>query len=434
LQAHEGGEESKGTPMLTAWARLLLVGVVLTGLATAGAWSIREGWAECRIRQSTIGGTKEAIVLTPDNAAYSAQLAILISEDDPRKAKNALQQAVSLNPWDARSWIDLGLRAEMDGDNATAKLYLLHATVADREFLPRWTLANYSYRHDDAEGFWFWAKEAAAMAYGDAQPLFRLCGRVEENGKLIDRLELRNPEVRASYLSYLLGQNRLDLIGPAVRLLLKENREADVPLLLTACDRLLEKTRVDEAAELWDRMAESGRVPFRMPGGKGGQVLANGSFTTTPTSRGFDWRLSGTDGIGVSREEDSRGLRITFLGSEPEDCEALVQLVPVRGAAKYELRYTDRTQGIAANVGLGWRITDASSGAPLGEGGPIVASEADAETHVLFETPAECRLLRLALKYQRAPGTTRVEGFLVLRSVVMEPGSQAPTEGSRVRK
>jgi hypothetical protein len=144
--------------------------------------------------------------------------------------------------------------------------------------------------------------------------------------------------------------------------------------------------------------------------------------------------MTGADGIGVSREEDARGLRITFSGNEQEDCEALVQLIPVQGAVEYELRFTYRTEGIAPDVGLGWRITDASNGAPLGEGGSILASEADTERHILFDTPAECRLVRLALRYHRAPGTTRMEGFLVLRSVVMQPGDQAPAAGSRVRK
>lgn len=417
----------------TGWAMLFPVGVVLAGLATAGAWSIRAGWADYRIRQKTIAGTEEAIALTPDNAEYSTRLAQLMSDDDPQKAKVALRRAVSLNPWDARSWIDLGLRAEREGDNATTKLCLLRAADADREFLPRWTLANYYFRHDDAASFWFWAKEAVAMVYGDAQPIFRLCGRVEENGKLIDRLEIRNPEVRAGYLSYLLGQNRVDLIGPAVRRLLEDNRETDVPLLLTACERFLEATRVDEAVDLWERLAEAGRVPFGTPAGKGGQLLANGSFTAPPTSRGFDWRLFGAEGISVSREGELRGLRITFSGSEPEDCEPLVQLVPVRGNMECELRFEYRTQGIASGAGLGWRITDARGGALLREG-PSLASEADAERQLLFETPAECRLVRLALKYHRAPGTTRMEGFLVLQNVALQQAAQAPAEGSRVRK
>jgi tetratricopeptide (TPR) repeat protein len=418
---------------LPGWVRLFPIAAVLAGLAAAGAWSIRVGWADYRIRQNTIAATEQAIALIPDNADYSARLAVLMSEGDPRKSKDAFRRAVSLNPWNARSWIDLGLRAEQEGDNATAKMCLLRAAGADREFLPRWTLANYYFRHDDAERFWFWAKEAVAMVSGDAQPVFRLCGRVEEDGELIDRLEIRNPEVRAGYLSYLLGQKRVDLIGRAAHRLIEDNRETDVPLLLTACDRFLEAARVDEAVDLWDRLAEAGRLPFATPAAKGLELLANGRFTTPPTSKGFDWRLAGAEGISVSREGADRGLRITFSGSEPEECEALVQLVPVRGKTQYELRYEYRTQEIAIGAGIGWRIASAGDGAPLGEG-PSLASEADSEQQLFFETPAECRLVRLALRYRRAPGTTRMDGFLVLQKVSLEPAIQAPAEGARVRK
>src|ERR1022692_1483252 len=211
----------------THWSMLFPIGAVLAGLAAAGAWSIRVGWADYRFRQKTIAGTESAIALAPDNAEYSARLALLMSGDDPQKATDALRRAVSLNPWDARSWIDLGLRAEQEGDNATTKRCLLRAADVDREFLPRWTLANFYFRQDDRERFWFWAREAVATVSGDGQPIFQLCGRVEENGELIDRLEIRNPEVRAGYLSYLLGQKREDLIGPSVHRLLEDNRATD---------------------------------------------------------------------------------------------------------------------------------------------------------------------------------------------------------------
>jgi hypothetical protein len=385
------------------------------------------------MRQETVGGTEAAIALTPDQAEYHARLAWLVSEDNPQKAKDALRRAVELNPWDAGSWIELGLRAEAEGDDSTAKQCLLRAAEVDKKFLPRWTLANYYFRHYDAAMFWFWAKEAAAMVYGDAQPLFQLCGRVEEDGKLIDRLDIRRPEVRAGYLSYLLGQNRVDLIGPTVHRLLEENRLADVPLLSTACERLLEARRVDEAAGVWNRLAEAGRVPFKTPAGEGEQLVANGSFAAPPSSRGFDWRLPAVEGVSVSREEESRGLRVTFSGGEPEDCEALLQLVPLRGMMHYKLSFEYRTRGIASGAGLGWRITDAGSGTILSQG-PSLASEPDVEMQLSFETPAECRLVRLALRYHRTPGTTRMEGYLVVRNVAVKLAAQSPIEGVRVRK
>jgi tetratricopeptide (TPR) repeat protein len=415
------------------WTGFLPVGAALAGLAAAGAWSMRTGWADYRVRQETVGGTERAIALMPDQAEYYARLAWLVSDDDPQRAKDALRRAVALNPWDAQSWIDLGLRAEAEGDAVTSKQYLLRAAEVDHQFVPRWTLANYYIRHDDVSMFWFWAKEAAAMLSANAWPLFQLCGRVEEDGKLIDRLEIRNAEVRAAYLSYLLNQNRMDLIGPAVDRLLRENLQADIPVLLTACERLLEARRVDEAAVVWNQLAEAGRVPFRTPAGEGEQLVANGSFAAPPSSRGFDWRLPVVEGVSVSREEESRGLRVTFSGGEPEDCEALLQLVPLRGKMRYKLSFEYRTRGIASGVGLGWRMTDASNGTILSEG-PSLASEPDADTQLSFETPAECRLVRLALRYHRTPVTTRMEGFLVLRNVALKPAAQSPIEGVRVRK
>ena len=414
------------------WTGLLPVAAAMGGLVAAAAWSIRDGWADYRMRQETVAGTEEAIALTPDQSECYARLAWLVSDHDPRRAKAALLRAVALNPWDTRSRIELGLLAEAEGDYATSRQHLLHAAEADHLFLPRWTLANYYFRRGDNAAFWFWVKQAAAMVYGDAQPLFRLCGRVAEDGNLIDRLQIHNPGVRAAYLYYLLGQNRVDLIGPAVRTLLAQNRESDAPLLKSACERLLEARRVDEAAEVWNRQADAGRVPFRTPAADGDQLVANGSFAEPPASWGFDWRLPVVEGISLSREDESRGLRITFSGRQPEECEALFQLVPLRKHSLYEVKFGYRTKGVANAGGLAWRITDASGGAVLKEVA-IAPSDADASGRLPFETPEDCRLVRLALRYRRAPGTTRLEGFLVLRNVALKPAAQPPIEGSRVR-
>lgn len=398
----------------------------------AASWSIRIALADYQMRRGTVEGMNAAIALAPDNAEYLARLAFLISDENPRKAGDAVRRALELNPRDAASWIDLGLRAEAEGDQAGAQQFLLHAAEVDRKFLPRWTLANYYLRRGDTAAAWVWAKAAAAMVYGDARPLFRLCGKLEEDGKLIERLEIRDPDVRAEYLSYLLDQNRLDLIGPAVERLLKEKRAADGPLLLTVSERLLDNGRAGEAAEIWNRLAESGMVPRRTPG-REGERLTNGDFAAPPSSRGLDWRLASIEGVSVSEEEAGHGLRVTFSGREPEECEPLAQLVPLAEKTRYELQFGYRSGGIASGDGLGWRITDAGSGAVLGEG-PGLASDADREERFQFETPPGCGLARLALRYRRSPGTTRMEGFLTLRSATLKPAAQSPIEGVRVRK
>lgn len=376
------------------------------------------------MRLETVEAAERAVALAPDNSQFYARLAWLVSNDDPRKSKEGLERAVALNPRDAGSWIELGLRAESEGDEGSAQERLLRAAEVDATFLPRWTLANYYFRHFDEARFWLWMKKAAAMAYGDPEALFRLCGRVKEDGNLIDRLELRNGDLRAGYVAYLLSRNRADLLGPSVHRVLDDKREADVPLLLTVCERLLDSQRGEEALEIWNKVAN--------PAAEGVRGIVNSAFASAPTSRGLDWRLPSVEGISVARETDSGGLRLTFSGREPETADLLVQLIPLKEKALYELTFVYRTQGIARRAGLLWQVTDRGSGVILAKS-EILASEADAEGQLQFPAPAS-GVAQLALRYRRTQGTTRLEGFLTLRKVGLRPVAQVPVKGDLARK
>ena len=400
-------------------ARFLAIAIAVAGFAAAAVWSVRLGWSDYWFRKETVAGTEKALAVTPGQAAYYNRLALLTSEDHPARAIAALKRAVALDPADAHSWIDLGLQYEAGGDNARAGQCLVRAVEEDAQYLPRWTLANYYFRRNDPPRFWFWAKRAAAMAYGDPLPLFRLCGQMEEDGKLIERLTISNPSVRASYLSYLVGQDRIDLVGPPSRRVLEENRQSDTPLLLAVCDRLLDRGRASEALDIWNRLAETHRIPFAARSSTLPSSLTNGAFTVAPTSQGLDWRLPEVDGISAASEESPGGLRLTFSGRQPERCEVLVQYVPVQENRKYRLRFLYRTSGIASGTGLTWRIADTNSGRSLGEGRDLSAA-GEIQDQVSFATPAGCRLVRLSLVYQRSLGTTRIAGFIVLRSIDME--------------
>ncbi len=54
--------------------------------------------------------------LMPMNGAYPAQLADQVYASDPAEAKSLLQRAVTLNRYDASSWIQLGLLYEAGND------------------------------------------------------------------------------------------------------------------------------------------------------------------------------------------------------------------------------------------------------------------------------------------------------------------------------
>jgi hypothetical protein len=49
-----------------------------------------------------------------------------------------------------------------------------------------------------------------------------------------------------------------------------------------------------------------------------------------------------------------------------------------------------------------------------------LSAEEEIHDQVSFDTPPGCRLVRISLLYQRSLGTTRIAGFIVLRSIALE--------------
>jgi hypothetical protein len=109
----------------------------------------------------------------------------------------------------------------------------------------------------------------------------------------------------------------------------------------------------------------------------------------------------------------------------------LTQVVPTQENTEYQLQARYRTSEIAAGSGLSWRITDLD-GASLAIGRSL-SSEEETTERLAFRTPAGCRLVRLTLAYQRTPGTTRIEGTLILRNVALDPAQLPSGEAPRSR-
>ena len=413
--------------MRTVLARHAIAGLATAGLAMAGLWSVRIACADYYASRQTVAGTEKALALMPGQASYYYQLGLLLSDREPWRAEQAFRRSVVLNPGNQQAWIGLGLRAEMAGDMAKAERDLLHAAEVDKEYLPKWTLANFYFRRNDKTRFWLWAKSAAQMLYGDPLPLFHLCGALVEDGNLLERLDISEPQIQAAYLSYLLGKDRLDLIGPAAARLIDRVRPDDVPLLLAACDRLMNARNVDGALTIWNRMAAKKSISSPPLSADAEQVFGNDSFVVPPLSQGFDWRLTAADTVAASREEVPLGLRLTFSGRQPEQCEPLYRLVPVQEGRGYEFGASYQTYGVRPNTGLTWRVTDAISGALLAASDGL-ASENGARAAVDFVTPAGCRLIKIALSYRRAIGTTRIEGSIAVREAGLKR-AQLPIPG-----
>jgi tetratricopeptide (TPR) repeat protein len=226
-------------------------------LLLAGYWSIRIAGADLEARSASFGGVAQAIRLAAGNADYRVLLADLL-EAQGRDSRGLLESAVALNPNDAQVLIRLGLETEMRSDEGRAERYFLEAARVSAQYQPRWTLANYYYRHSNRAAFWYWVRNALAKSYGDRRPLFRLCWNMSADSSTILKNAL--PEqgvVWRDYLRYLVGEGRLDAAQPVAMAILDRLQPSDVRLLVDYDDALLHAGFWQPALTVWNRLCAS---------------------------------------------------------------------------------------------------------------------------------------------------------------------------------
>jgi hypothetical protein len=294
--------------------------------------------------------------------------------------------------------IESGLRAELDGRLEQAERHLLHAAEQDRGWLPKWTLANFYFRHDSAAEFWKWARQAAsAGSRQELSPLFRLAASLDPDHPdlAVERLLPDQPEILRSYVSFFIReypQSGTGLESVAQRLIVLGKSLPDRNYVVPVVERFIALKQPEPAVRLWQSMIDRGWISPET-----GQT-----FSARPLNEGFDWRVYPVDGVGVSTF--AGGVEISFYGNQPDFWPPLQKVVVVEPASHYRLR-VNREAGI---VGTQWRVLDETTGKEIARNRP-------AEDVLEFDT-ADKRLLRIQLFCERQPGSRRASGVIRLAS------------------
>jgi tetratricopeptide (TPR) repeat protein len=386
----------------------------LIALMAGIAWNLLFGIADLSARRNQPDGIRLAMRLMPANGAYPAQLADQIYALDPAAAKSLLQRAVALNRYDASSWIQLGLLCEAADDLPQAEEALSRAANADSTFLPSWSLANFYFRQQNADRFWYWAQRAAQMAPDDATPLFRLAWYVSPNAPEIEsRLQLKRPASEAQFLNFLMSQGDPGAVASAASHLLARDTKDSTETLLEVCDWLIAQRRPELALPLWNGLAS--RISYAARGVS--SPVTNGEFDKAPISHGFDWHLMTIEGVSSFLNVNPNVLGFEFSGDEPDSFTLIHQIAPVQAQKGYALTVDYTTSGIAPGSGLTWLVTDARTGAELARTASLSSEQGGGATSACFTIPDGAAFVNLSLLYQRQPGTVRIEGKLGLKGV-----------------
>jgi hypothetical protein len=392
--------------------------VALIGLCgIAALLSARLAVAGWLAERGSAASLELAVRLAPDSARYRRLLAESLNASDPGRARRSLERAAALNPYDAEVLVELGLRAEQAGEAKTAEEYLLAAAGASRRYRPRWSLAGFYLRTRRREEFWKWAREAAAIAPGDATPLYRLCWHVLPDPEaILSRVTPPTPRGRRQFLEFLFTVDHPEGILTVSELLIPGALPSDRGLLAGAADRLIARGRLDEALRIWNRTCAARVLPFAALDPEKGPRVTNPDFRRHPSGQGFDWRLARDEGATASVDPAAPAIRLRLTGRQPERATLLAQYVPVpsRGSGRLAFRY--RTSDLPEPSGIVWRVTDAAEGTVLAAA-PVRSSARTATRSVPLAGSPRSGFLKLALCFERPVGRPKTRGWIEIGGV-----------------
>lgn len=402
--------------VMSFFVRMCLAAAVRIALALVCCLGIWFSWkaerADLLFRMDTVQSLRTAIELVPDGWQYYMRLAQL----DREHAHGLLETALKLDRYNAQAAIELALQDESQGDYGDAEKLLLAAFSVDRTYVPRWSLANFYFRRDNLPAFWIWARKAAEMPAEDMGPLFELCWRVTPDaGEIANAILNDDRGLVRQYVRFLMDKEQMDALAAAApRLVRVGNPNADRALLLNVVNQLVGANNGLGASRVWKSMIERHWVV-------GDATLPNnGEFNREPLPVVFDWTLP--EYPGLHSWPGSSGLQTEFTGEEPEDCIIAEQYLTLPPGS-YNLSYSYHSTGIAPDTGIRWQILDAKTGAVVTES-EALSSDAQKQTSWRFAIPNGDPLQRLRLDYQRALGTSRISGTLLVLSTRIQASTE----------
>lgn len=368
--------------------------------------------------------------LVPDNPVYPRELAYL----DLDHRHDLLQRSLSLNPFDAAAWIQLGIDEELrEGNIPAAERAFLAAADYDHMYVPRWTLENFYLRQNRTTEFFHWAKAALSITPYYSYPIFDQVWTLSQDSARNASILPDRRRILFEYVGYLLSSNRVDLqnatlFGALVQraLVTRKSQIADANLMSpdteshisgAAVDKLLLQGATSRAEGLWGAMKIAGFTTLPAP--SDAHPVSNSDFNQPITGDGFDWAINQVKGVSIQRIIPY-GLRINMNGLEPESCPLLRQFIPVRSGTRYRLTWDLEAIDQATPDGMRWEVHAITSEAIDPENLAQTATgtgSTGGNNSEIFEVPPGTNAVVISLGYTRPLGETRLEGTFLLKKV-----------------
>jgi hypothetical protein len=378
-----------------------------------GAFALLLARASVLYSQNTPQSSAAAARLVPFRASYLVRLAAW----HPDRKTDLLRRAVRLNPFETEAWIDLGLESEFDRNNtAEAEHLFREAARTNHMFVPKWTLANFYFRHEQVPQFLNWARQTLEITPYSAQPVFaEMWLLLPDGAPQLAHAVPDNPNTLWQYAWYLSNSHQFAAIPPVIARLVHAAGPAMADnfgkstIVGPILDHMLQSGYASESLQIWRSLQEGAWVHTRQPNTS--QPLSNGDFGIPIWPHGFDWLPITTPGITTEQHPQAHEFQIEFSGDQPDPCPLLQQWIPLESQRIYTVHWSAKADTPDTAADAAWHLrtptgAELLTSPALGTGGTWT-----------FTFPDSTGAYLLSLEYARQPGYVRAKGLLTLTEV-----------------
>lgn len=392
-------------------SRYVLAAVFIAGACFAAVLGIAS-WLFHRGDRKSV---ELAARLVPFNSEYLARL----SSYHPDRRTQLLEKAAANNPYSEQVWLQLGTDAEFyRHDYAAAERCYLKAADVSRLFLPRWTLTNFYFRRQNSRQFLHWARLALEVTPYTANPIFtEMWLMLPDPNGVAENIPDR-PAILQQYFEFLMNARQYAFVPPIVRRLVASVPPSQARLygldndIGPGLDTLLGAGFGSQAMEIWSDLSVARWIRFATPGPD--HPLTNGDFGPL-YGHGFDWFLMHPAGVSSSYNEPMHEVEIEFSGDQAEECQVLLQWMPLAPSRRYHLQWKQENSGLSEPAGLTWHLHALNFDLASPD---LLAGQTAGWT---FLTPPGASIAILMLEYKRPLGQTKAQGILRLQDVSLQP-------------
>jgi tetratricopeptide (TPR) repeat protein len=307
---------------------------------------------------------RTAIYLDPSNADYRHRLGRYydLVVNDPAAAQSQYQQAVSINPHDARYWLDLANTYQLLGDSS-AQAGAIERAVGVDPTTPQvaWEAANlYLVRGQTERALAEFRLVMEGAPYLSAQAL-ALCWRISPDvDHLLATVIPPQPSAYLALLSQLMSKE--DTAG-AVKVwdaLIHARQPVQERDVFDFVRYLLFHKAADDARRVWRQAAAVLGLSAYLPSSN--NLIVNGSFSLPILNGGFDWQYRKQAGVSLTLDSNEshdghRSLAIAFDGPGVEDA-GIFQPVVVQPDTTYEFTSYYKNEPIEGTGGPHFAVQD----------------------------------------------------------------------------